>query len=376
MKFLILILLPLNSHAFSLNKSEISPKNATVLKRVIEKIKKDDLIEELRSFVQCCGSNRLVGSQSHKKAVDYLKKTIESYDKNKKGVLQLHQFKPDSKFAIDLYQKDFDTQIKNKYSATDPLYKTWNGFTQDMVNAISKRKDTLGTNIIWEKTGTENPDEYIIVGAHFDTIAHDKNSKRLKEKEDMPGADDNGSAVSILLSMIKIIESMEIKRSIRFVLFDYEELGFLGSKAYVDKYHSGNNEKIIGMVNLEMLGHDSKRTDKNKRLGNMKAYIRTPNHAQYKDDSNLAKIIMNIPNRKINTINFELTPNGFNSSDHINFWDKGIAAITFTQNWEEDLNPRYHTKNDFVETINKKTLYNAYRYIALGVISYVLKLER
>ena len=69
-------------------------------------------------------------------------------------------------------------------------------------------------------------------------------------------------------------------------------------------------------------------------------------------------------------VKFKLEPNGFNSSDHINFWGEGFPAITFSQNWETDLNPRYHSSDDFVETLNLKTWYASYQYITGAVLSW------
>jgi len=50
--------------------------------------------------------------------------------------------------------------------------------------------DALGdeaTNLIVEKTGTKRPDEIVLLGAHYDTVST------------TPGADDNASAVAVLL---------------------------------------------------------------------------------------------------------------------------------------------------------------------------------
>lgn len=44
---------------------------------------------------------------------------------------------------------------------------------------------------------------------------------------------------------------------------------------------------------------------------------------------------------------------------------KGDFGLVFSQNWEEDFNPKfYQTPQDTAETLNFKTLYNAYLSLA------------
>ena len=66
--------------------------------------------------------------------------------------------------------------------------------------------------------------------------------------------------------------------------------------------------------------------------------------------------------------------NNFNNSDHFRFWDVGIPAIALTQNWEDDFNTKYQTGNDFPETINQETFYNAYQFIAKNTLGFAKNL--
>ena len=120
-----------------------------------------------------------------------------------------------------------------------------------------------------------------------------------------------------------------------------------------------------------MLGHDSKRNDKEKRFGNFKAYIIKKDQPGSTGDKKLYERLNRIGSKMTSKVKFKLEANSFNSSDHINFWGEGFTAITFTQNWESDLNPRYHTSNDFVETLNLKTWYASYLYLSGAVLSWV-----
>jgi len=83
-------------------------------------------------------------------------------------------------------------------------------------------------NAVGEIRGREHPDEILVVGAHLD-------SWDLSE-----GATDNGmGSVSVLAAAEAIMRSgQRPRRTIRFVLFNGEEQGLLGSYAYVKQHQS------------------------------------------------------------------------------------------------------------------------------------------
>lgn len=60
----------------------------------------------------------------------------------------------------------------------------------------------------------------IIIAAHYDTIT------------DSPGADDNASALAVLLEVARQVKPHQLRRPIRFIAFCLEEEGLLGSQAY------------------------------------------------------------------------------------------------------------------------------------------------
>ena len=83
-------------------------------------------------------------------------------------------------------------------------------------------------NVVGEIHGREHPEEILVVGAHLD-------SWDLSE-----GATDNGmGSVSVLGAAEAILRSgQRPRRTIRFVLFNGEEQGLLGSYAYVKQHQS------------------------------------------------------------------------------------------------------------------------------------------
>ncbi len=75
------------------------------------------------------------------------------------------------------------------------------------------------------KIGTTNPDEMYIVGAHMD--GHGVNE----------AVDDDGSGTALVMELARIFSSPDVQteRSIRFVLWNNEETGLNGARAYVEQ---------------------------------------------------------------------------------------------------------------------------------------------
>jgi carboxypeptidase Q len=92
-------------------------------------------------------------------------------------------------------------------------------------------------NVVAELRGTEIPDEYVLIGAHLDSW-------------DLgTGALDNGCDAALVIETLRSLKAAGWKprRSIRFVLFNAEEQGMLGSQAYVDA-HKAEMDKVVAAV--------------------------------------------------------------------------------------------------------------------------------
>ncbi|MBP5343205.1 M20/M25/M40 family metallo-hydrolase [bacterium] len=90
-------------------------------------------------------------------------------------------------------------------------------------------------NLILKKPGKSN--KQIIVGGHFDG----------------DGTGDNGSGVSLMLTIAEKIQSIETPYTIVFVFFTLEEYGLYGSKAYVDSMTDEEIANTIYMINIDSI---------------------------------------------------------------------------------------------------------------------------
>jgi Zn-dependent M28 family amino/carboxypeptidase len=201
-------------------------------------------------------------------------------------------------------------------------------------------------------------------------------TKTLKIKADAegPGADNNGTGIAMMLAMIELFQTMDLPKTVRFVFLDYGEIAYLGAHSYAESI--AKDKKPLGILNFLMLGNDTKR-DKEKKLGNMKVYMRKSDEAGFDQDSALADLINSRGAKYNSQVKFAPTANGFDSYGHVFFWKLGIPSLVFTQDWEDDFNEaRYHTSNDFPETLNLKTFNNSFEYLTGAIISWAFDINR
>ena len=362
--------IPHSVHSFELKEYEKKIKTSYNIMSVTEKISKDNLEKNLRDFVASGRPSRFIGTPGHQKALSYLEDKLKSF-KSKGSSFEKIEFIPNITRAGNFYAEDFKKEVVAKISPTDPNYDHWKGFTLSMMKTLDSVKDKKGYNLVWQKLGTVKPDDVIILGANYDTLLNDPKTLKVDTQSAMPGADNNATGVVALLSMIEVLDKLDLPKTVRIVFFDFEELGFSGSHDFVEKLTAKHgSEKIQGYINLVMLGNDSKREDKEKKFNNMKLYLRAPGEKGAEDDLKLISQVTENGKRMYGQIDFSPNANGMNSSSHISFWEAGIPAICMTENWESDFNPRFHTPNDFVETLNMNTYLLGFRYITGSLLAW------
>ena len=186
------------------------------------------------------------------------------------------------------------------------------------------------TNPIGRKIGDNLPDEWIVVGAHYDS----RNSMRCDGvASPQPGANDNASGCAGVIELARVFEKVSTTRSILFMCYSGEEQGLVGSRRYVEALQaSGEIAKVKHMINLDMLGYAqtttlSARIDTN--LANQSLL------AQYADAAASYAPELNLIS----------STNAGAGSDHWWFLQAGVPSI-FT--WENgaSIYPHYHLATD------------------------------
>lgn len=108
-------------------------------------------------------------------------------------------------------------------------------------------------NPIGLKLGTSLADEWVVVGAHYDS----RNASRCDGTANpQPGANDNGTGCAAVIELARVMQTAETGRSILFMCFAGEEQGLVGSRRYVESLQvSGDINKVRYMINLDMIGY-------------------------------------------------------------------------------------------------------------------------
>jgi Zn-dependent M28 family amino/carboxypeptidase len=225
-------------------------------------------------------------------------------------------------------------------------------------------------NIIVEIPGTELPKEVLIVSAHFDAVPGS------------PGADDDGSGVAVLLEAARVLKDRPMKRTVRLIFFNLEELPLLGSKSYVQRLKArleAGEETIVGMVSLEMLGYFSDAPNSQRSpipriegffepptVGDFLGVLTSKNHSAFA--RRWAEGMVNAaPALKVNVADmFPIVPPDFLRSDHGPFLLSGMPALmlTDTSNFR---NPNYHQPTDTIPTLDPERLTLAAKGVVGGI---------
>ncbi len=137
----------------------------------------------------------------------------------------------------------------------DPLLQS-----DEKLRALNAQPGDVGLReeVYCTKIGTTHPEEMYIVGAHFDGHGWGE------------AANDDGSGTAIVLELARIFMSPDVRteRSIRFVLWNNEETGLNGARAYVAQRAAlqGKEEpagsgqypepKWLGMIQHDMMLFD------------------------------------------------------------------------------------------------------------------------
>ncbi|TCC93896.1 M28 family peptidase [Pedobacter frigiditerrae] len=107
--------------------------------------------------------------------------------------------------------------------------------------------DFAASNICAIVQGATKPDSVIMITAHYDHLGG------MGKDTYFPGANDNGSGVSFLLSLAKYYAANPQKYTIAFICFAGEEAGILGSK-YFTENPIVPLKNIRFLINVDMVG--------------------------------------------------------------------------------------------------------------------------
>ena len=288
--------------------------------------------------------------------------------KNSQKVLEFaHYVNTENVFplVVQIHQLHLsDTPINNEGYPPEDLFPSDHltrdaavGFVAQELTHMGYQVDTVvcGTappiayNVVAELKGRENPNSVILVGCHLDAF--------------YGGADDNTSAVAAMLEIARAAKEFSFKNTIRFVAFDLEEFGSVGSTRYIE---AGYADDVSAALVMDLIGYSSDEPGSQKDIMGM----------DFPDVGNFLFVVGNENSGELTQqiISFShthaignplgvLTPNDgvyflssvFMRSDHGLLWYKGLPAVFFSDG-ANFRNPDYHKQTDIPSSLNQDFL--------------------
>ncbi len=205
-------------------------------------------------------------------------------------------------------------------------------------------------NLLAANAAARASPDFWLLGAHYDSVPTS------------PGADDNASAVAVLLAFAEIAARLPIP--IVCAAFTMEEppafmTGLQGSRVFLETF-PGARRRIRGAIVLEMVGYTAPRQH----------YPPVLRWAGYPERGDFIGIVGDRRSRRFGRrvlAGFRRNPDlpveslfvplrgrllpATRLSDHASFWDAGIPAVMITDT-AFFRNPNYHRPSDTIDTLD------------------------
>lgn len=201
-----------------------------------------------------------------------------------------------------------------------------------------RKKEYNCKNIVGKITGTQHPEKYMVLTAHYDHLG-------FHDGKIFNGADDNASGVAAIMAAADFFKKNPPKHSLLFVAFDAEEMGLQGAKYFVDN-SPVSLENILININLDMVS----RNEKNEiYLAGTYHYPALKEKLTHIDQVSELNVRFGHDKPSLGHNNWT------HSSDHAPFHNKKIPFLYLGVEDHED----YHKHTDTFEKINPAFLYRS-----------------
>jgi hypothetical protein len=223
-------------------------------------------------------------------------------------------------------------------------------------------------NLLATAPTTTGASAYYVIGAHYDTVAA------------TPGADDNASAVAVMLELARRVSKSELKIPVVFAAFTLEEppaflTSLQGSRIFV-RTCQRKSDCVFGALILEMVGYTSPRQH----------YPFVVRWAGYPTRGNFIGIVGNWRSREFGRAVLKGFRNNAHLpveslflpfdgwilpatrfSDHASFWDAGWPALMVTDT-AFFRNPNYHLPSDIIDTLDFEFMAQLVKSLELALL--------
>jgi hypothetical protein len=276
---------------------------------------------------------RLVASLVDSVSADSIRETIRLLSYDTVGGKYRSRFAPRRDLA-----RDITPYISAKLAAYLGAEGVVDGQDfQPLLPAQYRGEDSIFVNVVARLPGKKTGAHYVIC-AHYDAIAvRDplwQASSDAWKTVAAPGADDNATGVAALLETARLVAGLDLDIGVTFIAFSGEELGLLGSDAYVEAL--AETDSIIGVLNLDMMGH----AEGARQIA-----------LTYDLQSSWLGDLMDSTAHEASIASPIQAYDGTGSArgDHASFWQAGVPAVLLADAQDgkgNPLYPHYHTTAD------------------------------
>jgi Zn-dependent M28 family amino/carboxypeptidase len=215
-------------------------------------------------------------------------------------------------------------KMADRFEAVQKLFRSMGASDADI--SVDDSKGTK--NVIVTKRGSSP--ETIIVGAHYDKV------------DEGCGAIDNWTGIVAIAHLYGTLRSVETTKTFKFIAFDKEEKGLIGSDNFVSGIAKADRASVCSMVNIDSFGFTLPWVMENT---SDKQLITTAKDLWKKMKLDLAVV-----------------PIANADADSSSFKKAGIPSITFTglsREWQNYL----HSPNDKLKNIKMDSVFAGYRFL-------------
>ncbi|MDH7444825.1 M20/M25/M40 family metallo-hydrolase [Aquimarina sp. 2201CG14-23] len=233
--------------------------------------------------------------------------------------------------------ENYGTRYHTKSSATQAvvdLKTKWEnlaGGRSDVSVRLVNHTSTNMPSLVMTITGSEKPDEFVIIGGHIDSTSGGNNN-------DAPGADDNASGIATITEAARVLFDMNFKpkRTMEFMAYAAEEVGLRGSREIAEDYRN-RNVNVVSYMQLDMTNYKGSTND---------VYVSTDS---YNDDTlnDFLMELMDYYNASgTHRITYGTSRCNYGCSDHYSWAQEGYdVAFPFEATFNQS-NPNIHTTRD------------------------------
>jgi len=191
--------------------------------------------------------------------------------------------------------------------------------------------DVTVVNIVATLVGVSDPARVYVVGGHYDSIngdAHDGDGLA-------PGANDDASGTALVIEACRVMCESPFPATIKFVCYDGEEMGLLGSAAHAAALAEAG-VAVDGMITNDIVGN-TMGMDGVRRNDHVRCFSYAP-RGNDSSGRSLARVATFVARRHLRDFDVRLIYRGDRygrGGDHRSFYQHGFPSIRLTEPRED-----------------------------------------